>query len=110
MRRRRSERGCVVILLDAAQGTPLYSWRLRFQRVTCLRLLLGGGSSGGHEGVLCLTDRQQLLLLAVPPNGEEGSLSARKTEVSPVAVGASRPFHRTQACVLQASWRGLVTV
>ncbi|CAN0031552.1 unnamed protein product, partial [Hapterophycus canaliculatus] len=59
--------GSVVLLLNSSDPTPLHTWRLPDDTSTSLRLLLhgGGGAGGAPEGVLCLTQRGELLMLSV---------------------------------------------
>ena len=52
-----------MLLLNSGDPTPLHSWRLPGDTPTSMRLLLGSG--GGPEGVLCLTQRGELLMLSV---------------------------------------------
>lgn len=104
--RQKDQRGCVVLLLDAARPTPLHSWRLKDDLVNCLQLGLGDAGSGRiREGILCLTDSGVLLLLAVASGAGDAAPSSR-------AVKVCLPFQEHGVVsVLSAGevWRGFCT-
>ncbi|CAM9483119.1 unnamed protein product, partial [Ectocarpus fasciculatus] len=113
------KRGSVVLLLNSGDPTPLHTWRLPGDTPTSMRLLLGSG--GGREGVLCLTQRGELLMLSVAgaPStavGGEGALVPRRPrqqEVASGGVGVLRMKHGTSAPALHlsaASKRALLAV
>ncbi|CAM9433399.1 unnamed protein product [Ectocarpus sp. 13 AM-2016] len=101
------KRGSVVLLLNSGDPTPLHTWRLPGDTPTSMRLLLGSG--GGREGVLCLTQRGELLMLSVagaPSNaaGGRGALVPRPREQQVASgVGVLRMKHGASAPALHLS-------
>ena len=79
---RRQERGSVVLLLNSGNPAPLYTWRLPDDVPVCLRLLVDtAAASGGREGVLCLTQKGDLILLSVASGGGDGGNLPRRSQV-----------------------------
>ncbi|CBJ32024.1 expressed unknown protein [Ectocarpus siliculosus] len=111
------KRGSVVLLLNSGDPTPLHTWRLPGDTPTSMRLLLGSG--GGREGVLCLTQRGELLMLSVAGapstaagRGEASVPRPRQQQVAS-GVGVLRMKHGASAPALHlsaASKRALLAV
>ncbi|CAN0483385.1 unnamed protein product, partial [Ectocarpus sp. 8 AP-2014] len=109
------KRGSVVLLLNSGDPTPLHTWRLPGDTPTSMRLLLGSG--GGPEGVLCLTQRGELLMLSVAgaPSTAAGGREALvpRPRQQQVGVGVLRMKHGASAPALHlsaASKRALLAV
>lgn len=70
-----------MLLLNASRPTPLFSWRLRQDRIVSAQLLLGSAGSNAGEGVLGLTKRGELLLLSVLSGGGDRRVAAPGQQV-----------------------------